>query len=113
MDKQSYFLKKIPKEPSGLFIVYDLFTFDNFFRLLLKTGLDHEEALNFILTRSSLSALVFQERIHNNKYKRLSAKEALPAECAFSKAQLIQDLLFGNYGAERRKRKKSTKLLTK
>ena len=110
MDKQSYFLKKIPKEPSGLFIVYDLFTFDNFFRLLLKTGLDHEEALNFILSRSSLSALVFQERIHNNRYKRLSAKEALPAECAFSKAQLIQDLLFENYRtADKKKRKKSTR----
>ncbi len=110
MDKQSYFLKKIPKEPSGLFIVYDLFTFENFFRLLLKTGLDHEEALNFILSRSSLSALVFQERIHNNRYRRLSAKEALPAECAFSKAQLIQDLLFENYGtADKKRRKKSTR----
>jgi hypothetical protein len=94
------FLEKIPKTPSGFFIVYELFTFDNFFRLLLKDGLNHEDALSFILSTSSLSALVFQERIHNEKYKNLSQEGALPYDCAFSKAQLIHDLLFENHGSK-------------
>jgi hypothetical protein len=103
MENDFDFLEKIPKEPSGLFIVYELFTFDNFFRLLLKDGLGHEEALSFILSTSSLSALVFQERIHNEKYKKLSQEGALPYECAFSKAQLIYDLFFENYGSDPKK----------
>jgi hypothetical protein len=56
MEEQFDFLSKIPKETNGLFIVYELFTFYNFFRLLLKSGFDNEEALHFILSRSSLSA---------------------------------------------------------
>lgn len=87
------FLKKFPKDDDGLYIVYELYTFDNLFRLLLKNGLDHEEALWFILSRCSLSALVFQERIHNKRYKRLSADEALPPNLAAHKARLIYDLM--------------------
>ncbi len=87
------FLKKFPKDRNGLYIVYELYTFDNLFRLLLKNGLDHEEALLFILGRCSLSALVFQERIHNKRYRRLLAKEALPPDLAAHKAQLIYDLM--------------------
>jgi len=87
------FLKKFPKDGDGLYIVYELYTFDNLFRLLLKTGLDHEEALWFILFRSSLSALVFQERIHNKKYKGLLAEEALPPDVAAHKARLIYDFM--------------------
>jgi len=76
-----------------LYIVYELYTFDNLFRLLLKNGLDHEEALNFILCNCSLSALVFQERIHNKRYKKLLAKDALAADLAACKARLICDLM--------------------
>ena len=67
--------------------------FDNLFRLLLKNGLDHEEAFSFILSNCSLSALIFQERIHNLKYKEISAEDALPTELAACKAQLISDLI--------------------
>jgi hypothetical protein len=59
----------------------------------LKNGLYHEEALWFILNRCSLSALVFQERIHNKRYKRLLAEEALPPDLADHKAPLIYDLM--------------------
>jgi hypothetical protein len=104
MENDFDFLEKIPKTPNGLFIVYELFTFDNFFRLLLENGLDHEEALNLILSWTSLSALVFQERIHNENYKNLSQEGALPYECAFSKAQLIYDLFFEDYGSDPEKR---------
>jgi len=87
------FLKKFPKDRNGLYIVYELYTFDNLFRLLLKNNFDYEEGLCFILGNCSLSALVFQERIHNMGYKKLSAKDALPADLAGYKAQLIYDLM--------------------
>lgn len=81
------------KDKSGMYIVYELYTFDNLFRLLLKNNFDHEEALDFVLFNCSLSALVFQERIHNKAYEKLSAKDALPPDLAASKAQLIYDLM--------------------
>ena len=89
----SSFLEKFPRDKSGLYIVYELYTFDNLFRLLLKNGLDHEDALCFILSNCSLSALVFQERIHNLKYKEISAEDVLPPDLAACKAQLIHYLM--------------------
>jgi hypothetical protein len=87
------FLEKFPKDRNRLYIVYELYTFDNLLRLLLKNDFDHEEALYFILANCSLSALVFQERIHNMGYKQLLAKDALPADLAACKTQLIYDLM--------------------
>jgi len=87
------FLEKFPKDRNGLYIVYELYTFDNFFRLLLKNGFDHEEALLFIVGNCSLSALVFQERIHNKEYKKLLSEKALPADLAACKSRLIYDLI--------------------
>ncbi len=87
------FLEKFPKGSNGLYIVYELYTFDNLCRLLLKNDFDHEEALYFILANCSLSAVIFQERIHNKAYEKLSAKDALPADLAGCKAQLIYDLM--------------------
>ena len=86
------FLDKFPKDRNGLYIVYELYTFDNLFRLLLKNSFDHFDALFFILANCSLSALVFQERIHNKKYKKLSPNDALTPSLAVCKAQLIYDL---------------------
>jgi hypothetical protein len=86
------FLKSFPKSPEGLYYIYDLYSFDNFFRLLLKNGMEHEEALNFILFSSSLSTVVFQERIHNRRYSDLSAQDALSPKMASVKMQLISDL---------------------
>jgi len=87
------FLKAFPRDANGMYIIYELFSFDNLSRLLLKNGFDNEEALYFILRCCSLSALVFQERIHNKKYKRLFAKGALPPNLASQKARLICDLM--------------------
>lgn len=87
------FLGVFPKNRNGLYIVYEVYTFDNLFRLLLKNSFDHKEALCFILGNCSLSALVFQERIHNKGYKRLSANDALPADLADCKARLIYELM--------------------
>lgn len=71
------FLKYFPKNSEGLYIIYELYSFDNFFRLLLKNKLNHEDSLNYVLYSCSLSGPVFQERIHNRYYLRLSTKDAL------------------------------------
>ncbi len=92
MREDSDFLEEFPKDHNELFIVYDRYTFDNLFRLLLKNSFDHEEALFFILGNCSLSALVFQERIHNKAYKELSEEDALSPDLAAYKAQLIYAL---------------------
>jgi len=93
MGEVSKILKKFPKDSNGLYIVYELYTFDNLFRLLLKNGFDHGDSLDFILSNCSLSALVFQERIHNKRYRELSGKDALPPDLAACKARLIYDLM--------------------
>lgn len=84
---------RFPKEKNGMYIVYELYTFDNLFQLLLICGFNHEKVLEFVLFNCSLSALVFQERIHNKKYRKLSAKDALPVDLAARKAQLIYDFM--------------------
>ncbi len=93
MKEASKLLRNFPKDRSGLYIVYELFTFDNLFRLLLKNGFDHEESMYFVLLHCSMSALVFQERIHNKSYRKLRAEDALSADLAACKAQLIYDLI--------------------
>jgi len=87
-------LSYFPKDGSDLFIVFELYTFDNMFRLLLMGDFDHEDVLNFMLSECSFSALVFQERIHNKKYLHLEKKDALKPELAASKARLISDIFY-------------------
>ncbi|MCX5718400.1 MAG: hypothetical protein NT055_00275 [Nitrospirae bacterium] len=87
------FLKEFPKNENDMYIVYDRFTFDNLFRLLLQAYFDHEDALYFMLANCSMSALVFQERLHNKKYKKLSAEDALPVDEAARRAKVIYDLV--------------------
>ena len=93
MEEDLEFLEEFPKDRNGLYIVYELYTFDNLFRLLLKNEFNHEESLGFILCNCALSALVFQERIHNKGYRKLSAKDALTPDLAACKAWLIHDLM--------------------
>ena len=87
------YLAYFPKDQSGLYIIYDLFSFDNFFRLLLKDGYSHEDALEYMLASCSFSAVAFQERIHNKKYLKLSADDAIDPKQAACKARVIYDML--------------------
>ena len=87
------FLNEFPKDENGLFIVYDRFTFDNLFRLLLKEGFDHKDALSFVIANCSLSALVFQDRIHNERYRELSSADAMPVYEAARRAIVINDFM--------------------
>jgi hypothetical protein len=90
---QMKYLKPFPKDSRGLYIVYDRYTFDNLFRLLLKDNFGHEEALYFILANCSLSALIFQERPHNNGYLPLSGDDVLNPKDAALRAKVISDFL--------------------
>ncbi|MBA3047712.1 hypothetical protein KKC83_05280 [Patescibacteria group bacterium] len=87
------FLKYFPKNSEGLYIIYELYSFDNLFMLLLKNNFTHEEAINFVITACSLSGLIFQERIHNHDYLNLSANDALSPQDASIKSKLIFDIL--------------------
>ena len=91
-DIQNY-LAYFPKDKVGLYIIYDLYSFNNFFRLLLKDGYLHEDALMFMLGSCSFSAVVFQERIHNKKYLKLSGDDAIHPKQAACKARLISDIM--------------------
>jgi hypothetical protein len=93
MYQELKFLREFPTERNGMYIVYEPYTFDNLFRLFLKSGFDCEEALDFILANCSLSAVVFQERIHNSRYRKLFSCEALPAKEAACKAKSISDCM--------------------
>jgi len=55
------------KDCNNLFIVHDGFTFWEFFKILRKNDYEPEETINFIFANCSLSALVFQECINNEK----------------------------------------------
>jgi len=65
------FLKFQGKDKTGSYILYDRFSFDELYKLLLESGMDDETALCFICFHCSLSAIVFQERIHNKYYKQI------------------------------------------
>ena len=74
-------------------MLYEMHSFDNFFRLLLKHRFDHKNALYSIFANCALSAVVFQERIHNKAYLKLRGKDALSPRLASIKAMLIFDIL--------------------
>ena len=65
------------KNEEDYYILNDRFSFDNFFRILLKNGFEHSEALNFILSNCSLSCLIFQERIENKLYLEISTEKII------------------------------------
>jgi hypothetical protein len=71
--------------------VYDRFTFDSLFRRLLADGYDHEETEDMILFHCALSALVFQERIYNKYYCKLSEN----ISCADDLIELKREALDG------------------
>lgn len=93
MEDELEFLKVFPRDGAGMMRVWELFSFDNLFRLLLKAGMDHEEAMTFMLAECDFSAVPWQERIHNKRYRRLRAEDALPPESAARRMQLLHDML--------------------
>lgn len=70
--------------------INDRFTFDNFFRKLLQEKYSHEEAKEILLNNYSLSALVFQERIENEMYKRISISEKIASDLLALKQEIFK-----------------------
>ncbi len=68
------FLYYFGKSKNKKIIVYDIYTFNNLFSLLLHEQHSHEDALNFIMTNCDLNAYVFQGCIHNKSYLKLTPK---------------------------------------
>jgi len=67
----------LPRYVEENYEVYDRFTFDYLFERLLADGYDHEEAKDIIMYNCALSALVLQERIHNEYYLKMSANDPI------------------------------------
>ena len=87
------FLKYFPKNKNGMYVIYELYSFDNFFKLLLKNSFSHDEAINFIMSQCSVSGIVFQERIHNKYFLKISRKNILRPKEASVKARLLYDIM--------------------
>jgi hypothetical protein len=57
--------------------LFDRFSFDYLVRLLLSEGFDSEDILNFIMCNCKISTLVYQERIENEYYKKISVDNSI------------------------------------
>ena len=68
------FLNHFGKSTHGKIIVYDTYTFNNLFSLLLHERTNHDDTLSFIMANCDLNAYVFQECIHNKAYLKLYSK---------------------------------------
>ena len=72
--------------------LYDRFSFDRFFRLLLLEKYGSEEAIDFILNNCKLSALVYQERIENKYYMKINVKEIISDDLKVLRQQIFNDI---------------------
>ena len=59
---------------------FDRFTFDKIFRFLISHDFDAEQAKDIILIHCQLSALIFQERLENGFYKKISTGEEISSD---------------------------------
>ena len=48
--------------------------FDQIMRYLLRKGLGHQDAMQLIIINCDLSALTWQERVHNRAYQRVTKR---------------------------------------
>lgn len=73
--------------------VFDRFTFDHLYRNLLADGYDYEEAKDIIMTNCALSALVLQERIHNEYYYRISVDEKISKDLIEFMNEIAEEIM--------------------
>jgi len=73
--------------------VYDRFTFDYLFKRLLADGYDHEEAKDIIFHNCALSALVIQERIHNEYYLEISVDDTMAPDLMELKEEIACQII--------------------
>ena len=70
-------------------ICYDRFTFDRIFRHLLSLDIEPDDAVDLILINCALSALVTQERIDNEYYKRIVVDEEMSEDLLQLKQEMF------------------------
>jgi len=92
-----YTLENFKKNSEGLYEIYDRFSFDNLFRLLLNSSFEDDEALDFVLCNCSLSAIVFQERIYNKYYLSLSTENTTSDDLVALRSQSLFELVANRY----------------
>jgi len=73
--------------------VFDRFKFDYIFKRLLRDGYDHDEAKDIIIHNCALSALVFQERVHNEYYFELSVDEIIAPDLLELQREICKKVL--------------------
>ncbi len=87
------YLSKFEKNEEGLYKLYDRFSFDEFFRVLLNNCFEREEALDFILSNCALSALIFEERIYNKYYLRISCEEKISPDLIALRDEYFREII--------------------
>ncbi len=83
------FIEYFGKTRRGKIIVFDIFTFNNLFSLLLNEGLSHDDIIRFVISECELNGYVFQECIHNKAFLKLKPK-FIPFEEAGRRSLLHQ-----------------------
>lgn len=74
-------------------ICFDRFTFDKIFRFLLANEMSHEEAKDIIQYNCSLSAIIFQERIDNEFYKKIKMEESISEDLQILKNEIFNEVI--------------------
>lgn len=82
-----------PKYVKDNYKVFDRFTFDYLFKRLLADGYAHEEAKDIIMFNCALSALVLQERFHNEYYLEISAEDEIAPDLAELRQEIASKIL--------------------
>ena len=75
--------------------INDRFSFDRLFRKLLNNGYTHEVALEVILSHFSLSTLVFQERVENGFYLKITREGEISSDLLALKNHIFNRILSG------------------
>ena len=73
--------------------VFDRFTFDYLFKRLLADGYDNEQAKDIILYNCALSALVMQERLHNEYYLEISVNDVMAPDLMELKREIACQII--------------------
>jgi hypothetical protein len=74
-------------------VCYDRFTFDRVFKFLLLQDCSNEEAKDIILFNCSLSAIIFQERIDNEFYKKITIDNEISGDIKIMRNEIFHTVI--------------------
>lgn len=76
---------------------YDRFTFDRVFKFLLLQDYSNEEAKDIILFNCCLSAIIFQERIDNEFYKKIIIDNEISEDLKIMQNEIFNSIIPKRY----------------